>query len=407
MDSITQIVLGAAVAEATLGKKIGNRAMLWGAIGGTIPDLDVISNLWLTQLEGLAAHRGITHSIFFAVVFGPVMAWLVHRMYSSPHHRTFAMIVRSVFMFAVGAGLLYLGFTVEGAGGWIWSLAGMGVLAGSYFFVKRRYITEPIAAPDASFKEWALLFFLAFLTHSLLDSFTVYGTQLLAPFSDMRVSWNNISVADPSYTTPFLLCLIIASCIPRTNVWRSRINWLGIGISSLYMIFTMVNQQRIKSIFQENLADNNITVSRSMVTPTILNNVLWYCVAETDSNLVFGRYSFLERDRKMKLKFVTKNDDIIEGYEDTKAIKTLKWFSNDYYTVNQLDNGHFVFGDMRYGPFDFQDYKNPENYIFKFELEEKDGDLSMLNEQGGPPPGDEREWMAALWQRIMGDDSSD
>ena len=38
MDSLTQIVLGAAVGEAVLGKKVGNKAMLWGAIAGTIPD---------------------------------------------------------------------------------------------------------------------------------------------------------------------------------------------------------------------------------------------------------------------------------------------------------------------------------------------------------------------------------
>ena len=42
MDSITQIVLGAACGEIALGKKIGNKAILFGAIGGTIPDLDVL-----------------------------------------------------------------------------------------------------------------------------------------------------------------------------------------------------------------------------------------------------------------------------------------------------------------------------------------------------------------------------
>jgi len=41
MDSLTQIVLGAAVAEVVGGKKLGNKAPLWGAIAGTIPDLDV------------------------------------------------------------------------------------------------------------------------------------------------------------------------------------------------------------------------------------------------------------------------------------------------------------------------------------------------------------------------------
>ena len=38
MDSLTQIVLGGAVGEAVLGKKVGNRAILWGAVAGTIPD---------------------------------------------------------------------------------------------------------------------------------------------------------------------------------------------------------------------------------------------------------------------------------------------------------------------------------------------------------------------------------
>jgi inner membrane protein len=41
MDSLIQIVLGAAVGEAVLGKKAGNKAMLYGAIAGTIPNLDV------------------------------------------------------------------------------------------------------------------------------------------------------------------------------------------------------------------------------------------------------------------------------------------------------------------------------------------------------------------------------
>ena len=48
MDSITQAVLGAAVGETVLGKKIGHRAAIIGAIVGTIPDLDIL----LTPLFG-------------------------------------------------------------------------------------------------------------------------------------------------------------------------------------------------------------------------------------------------------------------------------------------------------------------------------------------------------------------
>ena len=41
MDSLTQIVLGGAIGELVARRKMGNRAVLWGAIAGTIPDLDV------------------------------------------------------------------------------------------------------------------------------------------------------------------------------------------------------------------------------------------------------------------------------------------------------------------------------------------------------------------------------
>ncbi len=77
MDSLTQIVLGAAVGEAVLGKKIGNKAMLLGAIAGTIPDLDVIANYFTDTVSALEIHRGFTHSIVFAVVFGLLFGWLL------------------------------------------------------------------------------------------------------------------------------------------------------------------------------------------------------------------------------------------------------------------------------------------------------------------------------------------
>ena len=77
MDSLTQIVLGAAVGEAVLGKKIGNKAMLYGAIAGTIPDLDVISSFFTDTVTALEIHRGFTHSILFSLIFAPIFALVV------------------------------------------------------------------------------------------------------------------------------------------------------------------------------------------------------------------------------------------------------------------------------------------------------------------------------------------
>lgn len=79
MDSLTQIVLGAAVGEAVLGKKIGNKAILYGAIAGTIPDLDIFVNSFTDTVSALEIHRGVTHSILFSIFFAPIFGWLVSR----------------------------------------------------------------------------------------------------------------------------------------------------------------------------------------------------------------------------------------------------------------------------------------------------------------------------------------
>ena len=69
MDGFTQIVLGAAVGEAVLGKKVGNKAILWGGICGIIPDSDVFFMPFFDEIKRLIFHRGYSHSIFFQLLF--------------------------------------------------------------------------------------------------------------------------------------------------------------------------------------------------------------------------------------------------------------------------------------------------------------------------------------------------
>src|SRR6185503_9287351 len=88
MDSLTHLVLGAAVGELVLGKKIGNRALIWGAIGETIPDLDVFGNLFLDPIDALAFHRGITHSILFSLIAPLLFGGSVYQLYHTGKHKS-------------------------------------------------------------------------------------------------------------------------------------------------------------------------------------------------------------------------------------------------------------------------------------------------------------------------------
>jgi inner membrane protein len=79
MDSITHLALGACTGELILGRKLGKKAMLWGAIAANIPDMDIIAGLFVPGDESLVLHRGITHSLFFALVFGLILALFAKR----------------------------------------------------------------------------------------------------------------------------------------------------------------------------------------------------------------------------------------------------------------------------------------------------------------------------------------
>ncbi|HEY9048535.1 MAG TPA: metal-dependent hydrolase [Ohtaekwangia sp.] len=74
MDSLTHIAIGAVIGDAWLGKRLGKKAMLIGAVAQSLPDMDFVASLWMSPAEYLLAHRGFTHSICFALLSGFVLA---------------------------------------------------------------------------------------------------------------------------------------------------------------------------------------------------------------------------------------------------------------------------------------------------------------------------------------------
>jgi len=83
MDSLTHIVFGATLGEVILGKKIGKKAMLLGAIANTIPDLDVFL-VFGDPIREITIHRGFSHSIVFPFLLAPLLAWLAFRFLKDP-----------------------------------------------------------------------------------------------------------------------------------------------------------------------------------------------------------------------------------------------------------------------------------------------------------------------------------
>ena len=144
MDSITQAVLGASIQGAVLGRWQGRKALLYGAMLGTLPDLDVVID-YGDSVAAMTYHRGFSHSLLVLSAFALLLTWLIRQW--RPH-------------------------------------------------------------PGYSARRLFLAIWLVLITHPLLDAFTSYGTQLLWPFAPTPAAWSSIFIIDPIYSLPLLGAVI-------------------------------------------------------------------------------------------------------------------------------------------------------------------------------------------------------
>jgi len=271
MDSLTQIVLGAAVGEAVLGKKVGNKAMLYGAIAGTIPDLDTFVGNLFDTVTAIEIHRGFTHSIVFSILFAPVFGWLISKIETNS---------------------------------------------------------------PATWKNWSWLMFWGLFTHPLLDAHTTWGTQLFWPF-ELRLAYKNIFVIDPLYTLPFLVFLILAMRRKRTDPKRKNYNTIGLIVSSIYLLLiTPILKFYTFQKFEEALEIQNIDYERMDTRPTPLNTILWTANIETEDAFLIGNYSIFDTQPIDFFK-VPKNYSLAQEIKDAPKLHRLIQVSEGWYTFSE------------------------------------------------------------------------
>lgn len=271
MDSLTQIALGAAVGTAVLGRKAGARAALWGAVCGTLPDLDVLMS-YGDPVRDYTFHRAESHSLFWLTVLSPFLAALP---------------------------------------AWLHRAAGAG------------------------FRQWWLLAWLALLTHPLLDAFTVYGTQLLLPFSDYPVGIGSIFIIDPTYTLPLVVGVVAALRLRRRDPDRAlRWNAAGLLLSTVYLGWSVAAQSHVEDVVQRALATGPLAVSRVLVTPAPFNTLLWRVVVMDQDGYYEGFRSLLDEDPQVAMVRHPSDAALLVRLQDDWTVRRLAWFSKGFYRVS-------------------------------------------------------------------------
>ena len=303
MDTLTHIALGACVGDALLGKKIGKRAMLVGAMANSIPDIDFISSFWLPIDENLLAHRGFTHSILFCIITAFFMALLFKRWF---HPKTILL------------------------------------------------------------KKWILFFSIELFLHLFIDAFNAYGVGWFEPFSHYRISFNTIFVVDPFFSAWLGIATIALIILKKKNKKRKLWRAFGLGLSSVYLLYCVVNKFKIDAEVKDTLAQQKIAYKDFFTTPTPLNNWLWYIVVKNDTGFYIGYQSLFDSQKKIDFHFFPSNDSLLETIHDHKEVQNLIRFSKKWYTVNRYRDT-IMFNDLVFGQ--VAGWENPTApFVFRYIL---------------------------------------
>lgn len=340
MDTVSHLLLGGAIGQATLGRRLGNTAVAWGAAVSLLPDIDVPLGMLMGDAAALTFHRGITHSLLFVTLAAVLLGWLASRL-----HRK----------------------------------AGVG------------------------WGGWGLMLWLSLLSHLAIDAFTSYGIQLLLPFSDHPFAIASVSVIDPLYTLPLLVCVGLLVFMARRRGARQVLALAGIGLSSLYLAFTLVNKQQVEEVFAATLARDGVDYQRLFVKPTIFNNLLWRGIAETDTGYLVGFHSRLDDRPPQDFVYFPRNAHLLLPYMGEPVVRDLLQVSDGYFQVVE-EGGELYFHDLRYGQA-FEWLRDDRPHVFTYRLlppRRPGGSMDIETLSLDVDRERDPETARALWRRMLG-----
>ena len=331
MDSVTQLALGSTVAIATLGR----RTAVWKAAlwGGIAGTLPDLDALadHGDAILNMVLHRAESHALFYLTLLSAPLAWLVSRLHAE----------RPLFL------------------------------------------------------RWWLALWLALVTHPLLDWMTVYGTQLLRPFTDTPYAVGSVFIIDPLYTLPLLAGVLLALLLRhgRGIAWARA----GLAISTTYLAWGVAAQQIATTQVLAHAPVPHLTPGQLLVTPAPFNSVLWRAVAVTPTHYYEGYYSLLDGGRPIRWSRHLRGADLYARYQHHPLVDRVARFSHGFFKMSEEAGGDVFITDLRMG--------NEPTYTFHFNLgtpeELAAGQRAATQVWRRPDLATALPW---LWERMRGGD---
>jgi inner membrane protein len=278
MDSITQAVLGGAIQGALLGKVQGRRALAYGAVLATLPDLDAFIR-YADPVSSMTYHRGFSHSLFVLTGLAWLLAWAVLKRWpAAPYSR------------------------------------------------RRLFVTL-----------WLVL-----VTHPVLDAFTVYGTQLFWPLTFTPESWAGVFIIDPVYTVPMLVAVLFCAIRGFSASSGTKWLAATLAFSSAYLLFGLGSRFAAEHRVQQALKADGIEVTALRAVPMPLNTLIWRVIAKTPDGQYYEVVSSWFDDAPPERLRHPLRLELVRHLADAPLHARFKWFTGDWLRYDAIGDSLVV-----------------------------------------------------------------
>lgn len=327
MDSLTHLFYGGVIAAAIAPKQHRRAALLAGMALNTLPDLDVLPLMFSDDpVVRMTWHRSATHSWFVL----PFIAWALWAWFR-------------------GRG----GRVAESPARWWWAI------------------------------------FACLMAHPLLDSFTVYGTQLLWPLPMRPIMWSSLFIVDPLFTLPWVLAFAVA-WFAREKPLAQRALVAGLVLGVGYVGWSLAAKAQVERAASRSLAALGLGDAPRFSVPMPLTTQRWRAVAMTADGYVEGERALSDAG---PMRFRPYRSDVaaLEAVRTSPSVARVLWFNHGFAKA-EVRGGELLLSDLRMG-------MEPD-YAFRFAMAVRDG----AGWRAIPPVDanrrQTRQALRMLWQRL-------